>query len=95
MHCTLRYLAGGSYHDIHTNAGISIHTFYKCVHHEIDAINSSPELKLIFPTTVDELIKAAAEFEELSTHCILNGCVGALDGWLCQILVPSASEVKK
>jgi hypothetical protein len=46
--CTLCYLAGGSNHDIHTNAGISNPTFYKYVHHGIDAINSSPGLKLIF-----------------------------------------------
>lgn len=35
---------------------------------EFNAINSSPELKLVFPTTVDELIKAAAEFQGLSMH---------------------------
>jgi hypothetical protein len=56
MHCKLHYLAGGSYHEIRTNAGIPIMTSYRCVHHGIDAINSSTELRLIFPTKVDALV---------------------------------------
>jgi hypothetical protein len=95
MHCTLCYIAGGSYHDICTNAGMSIMTFYRCVCHGIDAINSSSVLRLIFPITVDELVKAAAKFEQPSSDGTLNGCVGALDGWHCLIHVPLASEVKK
>jgi hypothetical protein len=31
-------------------------------------------------------------FESLSLYGRLNGCVGALDGWLCRIKVPSENE---
>ena len=95
LHCTIRYLAGGSYHDIRTNAGMSIMSFYRCVRRGIDAINSCPEFRFVFPTSMDELITAAHDFHELSSHGVLNGCVGALDGWLCRIRVPSSSEVVK
>ena len=42
LHCTLRYLAGGSYHDIHTMAGLSRASFYHCIYRGIGAINSCP-----------------------------------------------------
>ncbi len=95
MHCTHCYIAGGSYHNICTNARMPIMTLYRCVCRGIDAINFSSELRLIFPITVDELMKAVAKFEQLSSHGTLNSCVGALDGWLCLICVPLASEVRK
>ena len=31
MHCVLRYLAGGSYHDIRTSGGLSVASFYRVV----------------------------------------------------------------
>jgi hypothetical protein len=44
LHCTLRYLAGGSYHDIRTTAGLSKSSFYHCIYHGIDAIDNCPQL---------------------------------------------------
>ena len=44
MHCTLRYLAGGSVHDIRTTAGMSKTSFYRSAYRGIDAINHCPEL---------------------------------------------------
>jgi hypothetical protein len=32
-----------------------------------------------------QLKLAAAKFEEQGSQGIFNGCIGALDGWLCQI----------
>jgi hypothetical protein len=42
LHCTLCYLAGGSYHDIRTNAGNSISDGRKCPMHNIrcNALNN-------------------------------------------------------
>jgi hypothetical protein len=94
LHCTLRYLAGGSYHNIRTTAGLSRSSFYCCIYHGIEAINC-PQLKMKFPFTLLELHQTAAAFESHSTHGICNGCIGALDGWLCQVQVPSANEAKK
>jgi hypothetical protein len=55
LHCTLEYLSGCSYHDIHTSAGLSRSSFYRCIYWGIDAINSCPQLSIKFPMTVSEL----------------------------------------
>ncbi len=88
-------MAGGSYHDIRTTAGLSRASFYRCIYRGIDAINSCPQLQLKFPFTLSELHQTATDFEGHSAHGIFNGCVGALDGWLCRVRVPSANEAKK
>jgi hypothetical protein len=69
LHCTIQYLvAGGSYHDICTNVGMSIMPFYRCAHHGIDAVNCCPEFRFVAPTSMDELVLAANDFHELSSH---------------------------
>jgi len=35
---------------------------------------------------------AAMDFESHSADGVFNGCVRALDGWLCRVWVPSAYE---
>ena len=47
MHCTLRYLAGGSIHDIRVTAGMSATSFYWSVFRGINAIHSCRRLYLI------------------------------------------------
>ncbi len=44
---------------------------------------------------LEDLTKAAQEFECHMSHGIMNGCVAALDGWLCRIRIPTTDEVKK
>jgi hypothetical protein len=44
------------------------------------------------PTSLSDMHNAANSFEELSLDGQLNGCIGALDGWLCRMKVPSASD---
>ena len=39
LHCTIRYLAGGSFHDVQATAVISKPSFYRLVWHTIDCIN--------------------------------------------------------
>jgi hypothetical protein len=49
-------------------------------------------LAIKFPTERDDLKKVALDFQEKSSNGMLDGCVAALDGWLCRIKVPSATE---
>jgi len=91
LHCTLHFLAGGSVHDIQVMAGMSRTSFYRCVHHGIDAINACPGLSIRFPLTISELANSAKDLSSISSHGIMNGCVAALDGWCCHIWVPSAN----
>jgi len=44
------------------------------------------------PMSLSNMHNAANSFKELSLDGQLNGCIGALDGWLCRIKVPSASD---
>jgi hypothetical protein len=95
LHCTLCYPAGGSVHDIHVSGGMSYNSFYRLVWQGIDAINACPLLSIRFPMTLSELSQSAEQFNSTSSHSICNGCVVALEGWLCRIHVPTAIEVEK
>jgi hypothetical protein len=90
MHCTLHYLAGESIHDISVCAAMSVSSFYRAEQHGIYAVKACPSFEIKFPITVDELMKSTTEFNHLSSHGIINGCIGAIDGWLCWIRDPSA-----
>ncbi|GMF42254.1 unnamed protein product [Phytophthora fragariaefolia] len=59
----------------------------------MDAIEAHDEMQLCFPTTRFEQHKAAKSFADLVKSPVLLGCVGAIDGWLCCIQVPSRKEV--
>lgn len=92
LHCLLRYLSGGSHLDIRLSAGISVPTFYVCIHKSMQAVLLCDELSYSFPATDDEICDAASEFRKLSGHHIIDGCVAAIDGYLLQIQTPSSSE---
>ncbi len=92
LHCTLRFLAGASYLDVMVHTGISKPAFYTCVYKGLDAICGCQDLDLKMPRTLTEFHDAAFAFQQMSLDGRLNGCIGALDGWLCRIKVPSQSE---
>jgi hypothetical protein len=92
VHVLLRYLAGGSFHDIRVTAGLSKSSFFSCLHRGVNAVNNTKELAITFPKLPSELQKSAAKFAAKSHGGELNGCIAALDGWLCRIQVPPASE---
>jgi hypothetical protein len=92
IHCLLRYLAGGSHHDIRVLAGIGKSTFFTCLHRAIDAVNKCNALALSFPQDAAGLKELALDFQSKSSNGTLDGCVGALDGWLCRIKVPLGKD---
>jgi DDE superfamily endonuclease len=95
LYCTLRYLAGGSYLDIsNTIAGISQSSFYRVVWKTITAIVQCSALKINFPKTEHEVSSATVGFASISTDGAIKNCVGAVDGYLLRIRVPSKVEVK-
>jgi hypothetical protein len=95
LHCTLRYLLGGSYHDIHTSVGFSSSSFYTFIYQGINTINSYPQMSIKILMTVSELQNAASQFDVQSSHGIFNGGIGLLDSWLCRIRVPSPTEARR
>jgi len=92
VHVLLQYLAGGSFHDFQATAGLAKSTSYSCLHCGLNTVNNTKALAITFPKLPSELQKSAADFAAKSHGGELNGCIAALDGWLCRIQVPTASE---
>ena len=93
LHCTIRWLSGGSWFDIRDVVGISKSSFCHCCHRCIQAINQCEALSFKFPETPVEVAKAAAGFRKISSHGVMEGCVGAMDGLLVKIRTPKSKEV--
>jgi hypothetical protein len=91
---TLRWLAGGSVHDICFAFGVARASFYKhngVLWPTIAAIDNS--LSISFPISdVDALSKIEEGFAEYSFGR-LRGCVMAIDGWVVKTRAPYSSEV--
>ena len=93
LHCAIRYLARGSYHDICAIAHISKPSFFRLLWHTIDTITSCPALAVELPDlTVGGLSLLHAGFKGISYGGVMDGCVGALYGYLMQITAPSHTE---
>jgi hypothetical protein len=92
LHCCIHFLAGGSYHDICATAFISRPSFYRLVWHTIHCINRCEALDVNLPTLPHELLALCHGFKKISRDGVMDGCVGALDGYLMQITAPSFGE---
>jgi hypothetical protein len=90
LHCLLRWLAGGSYLDIVSKVNIHPSTFYPIVWSTCEAICACEQLGFFFPNSVAMASEIARGFESISTDGVVNGCIGAIDGWLMPIKVPPA-----
>ena len=90
----IRYLCGGSHHDITSYIGVSDSSFYRCRDLFLDAILSSedPRLAIHWPESTEQYEEIAKAFRAKSTHEIMRNCVGALDGLLIQIRRPTLKE---
>ena len=93
LHCTIWWLFGDAWLDIRDVAGISKASFCHCCHRCIQAINECEALSFKFPETPVEVAQAAAGFKKISSHGVMKGCVGAVDGLLVQIRTPTCNEV--
>ena len=93
LHCAIRWLAGASYIELCHHIGVSKTTFYHYTHRVIAAINTCKALDYKLPTEPHEVERAAADFAAISSHGVLQGCIGALDGLLVKTITPSKNEV--
>jgi hypothetical protein len=51
-----------------------------------------PKTDNSYPSIDGHGLKDALDYQDKSSSGILDGCIGALDGWLCQLQTPSAKE---
>ena len=93
LHCCIRWMSGDTWWSNCVIAGISKTSFYGCCHRVINAINHCDHLSYHFPSTPEELEEAAADFKQISSHGVISGCVGAVDGLLIKTATPSSKEV--
>ena len=92
LHCCLRWLAGGSYHEIRLLAGISRATIYVYCHRVIRAVNQCPYLSYNLPNTPEKIEEASDGFKSISSHDVMEGFVGGIDGILLRtIILPKKS----
>ncbi len=92
MGLTIRWLSGGSYHDIRDAGNFSKPTFFCLLWLGLNAVNSCNELKIKLPQTEKELEEVRDGFMKKSTEGVMSGCVGALDGLLFMIRTPRRRE---
>ena len=94
LQMAIMWLAGGSHHQIRFVGGnVSVPFFYANLHRVLDAIICTTELDLVFPNTKKRVQEMALGFRDFSTENILSGCIGCIDGWLCEIRMPASHEV--
>jgi len=84
----MRYLAGGKINDIRHIYHTSKTAAYSCVMCFIEAVNTAPGLDINLPQTASEWEDVRKGFACRSTGGLLNGCVGALDGFFQAINAP-------
>jgi hypothetical protein len=92
LQCCLSWLAGGSYHHIRVITGTSKAGFNRIVAQVMGAINTCADLNMVFPASPNLMKLASQGFKSVSENGIIEGCIGVIDGWLCPIRVPRATE---
>ncbi len=92
---SLRYLAGGSYLDIHDRYGISKSSFYSLVFECLELIVH--HYHIVFPTDPSALKKLAHGFQQRQhKHMrVFLYALGALDGILLKIRQPTVKEISQ
>lgn len=89
----LRFLGGELVKSLADLFGVSTPYTHDLISKFLDAVDTQEELEIKIPTTEEELMKCANEWDQLSgADGIFYGCVGAIDGWLCCTDKPKQSE---
>ena len=91
----LRWLAGGSYQEIEDVFGVSTTEAYRSRNKFIDALLNCDQVEIRLPTAVIEWEEVRRGFESKSSGGIINGCVGAIDGFLQTIFQRTLMPSKK
>jgi hypothetical protein len=83
----LRWFAGGSVYDIMTTYGISHTDAIKSCWYVVDAVNSHPNFKIVYPEKHDKQQSIAKGFGQVS-GANFSCCAGAIDGILIWVHRP-------
>ena len=75
-------LAGASYIDLTSAYGISESSVFVARNLFVNAVNSCQALKVVFPDSEEDFNVLQNGFQAKSTHGLIQGCVGCIDGLL-------------
>ena len=89
LYATLRYLGGGSVHDIRRALKTKKTSTYAIINQVCQAIIQCPALQLKFPQTQIECQEAAMGFRSISHDEAIDNCVAAIDGYLLHTEQPA------
>ena len=85
-------LAGASYIVLTSAYGISESSVFVARDLFVNAVNSCQALKVVFPDSEEDFNVLQNGFQAKSTHGLIQGCVGCIDGLLIEIKHPSERE---
>jgi hypothetical protein len=89
--CALRWFAGGSIYDIMTTFGVSHTDAIDSCWYVVDAVNTHPSLKIVYPDDHEVQHAIARGFSQVSA-ANFGCCAGAIDGILIWIHKPSLKD---
>ena len=89
----LRYLAGRAISEIRHVFKTSRTKAYNCMKCFLDAVNCCPELDIRLPKEPEEVETLRKGFHSMSSNGLMEGCVGAVDGFFQRITCPSKKEI--
>ena len=89
----LRYLVGGRVNDIKHIFFLPKTECYNCIDCFLEAVNCSKALCIHLPQTPAAWECVRHGFSSKSSHQLMSRCVGAIDGFLVQIIAPRKTEV--
>ena len=89
----LRWHTGSRADDLKHIFGLSRTKVYNCVKKFREAVLAFKDLAIRMPESLEEWNKIKDGFLQKSSHGLMNGCVGALDGFFQKCNAPSKKEV--
>ena len=89
----LRRLGGGQIKDQRHIIGTSKTAAYQAFDDFVNAINQHPELDIKQPQSHEEWVEVNKGFTSKSSDGIMNGCVGAIDGYFQRTQTPGKGKV--
>ncbi|CAM9469835.1 unnamed protein product, partial [Chrysoparadoxa australica] len=90
---TLGWLRGSiNYSQVAAKYGIGLTTAYDILWQVIQALKRAPQLSLKLPSTEAEYAALARGFKARSSNGVMDKCIGAVDGMLVRIRVPTLKD---
>ena len=90
---SMRYLRGGCVNDLKNVYGLSRTEVYCCRDSFLHGVLKCETLDISLPKSAEEWEKVRQGFQSKSTDQFIDGCVGALDGFLQKTICPRKKEV--